>query len=66
MSSPEHPCPHCGSALTDLWDYSWTYDEDEERETECGTCEHPVVIRRRISTSYTVDKATQHKGKSNE
>jgi DNA-directed RNA polymerase subunit RPC12/RpoP len=62
--SPEHPCPHCGSAVTDLWDYSWAYGEDEDIETECGTCEHPIIIQRRMSTSYTIKAARPHKGKA--
>ncbi len=52
MSAPEAPCPHCGHTLTDLWDYAWSYDEDEERDIECVACEKPLVLKRRVHTTY--------------
>lgn len=50
-------CPHCKELLRDLWDHDWDGREDEEVETECGWCEKPIVIKRRIRTTYTIELA---------
>lgn len=47
------PCPHCGAMFTDLWDYAW--DSDELIITECGECEKPVDIIRRVDVTYMLE-----------
>jgi hypothetical protein len=56
-------CPHCGEELTDLWDYGWDDDfEDESINSECGWCEKPVTIKRRVWLWYEVhDQQPQRK-----
>lgn len=50
-------CPHCREVVRDLWDHGWDGDgEDEEVETECGRCERPIKIRRRIDVRYVVSE----------
>ncbi len=47
-------CPHCNKLRTDLWDYGWGVDEDEEVETDCGNCEMPILIKRSVRVTYEV------------
>ena len=44
-------CPHCGTIHRDLWDHEWGNNEDIE--TECGECERPFTLSRRVRVDYT-------------
>jgi predicted RNA-binding Zn-ribbon protein involved in translation (DUF1610 family) len=55
VSAPEVACPHCGETITDLWDHGWTYEDDETIETECGSCERPINLKKHTRTTYEVE-----------
>ena len=43
-------CPACGeTAASDLWEMS---PNEEDIETECGSCGVPLNIRRQVSVDY--------------
>ncbi len=52
--SDEANCPYCGARNIELWDYDWT--NREEVSTECGSCEKPVTIYRRVTVDYEINK----------
>ena len=54
MSEHEVMCPHCGYILRDLWDHEW--GTREEVETDCGSCEKPIIIRRNVTVDYSAEK----------
>lgn len=56
MSKPETTsdsdrieCPKCGKMIGDLWEYG----SDEDMDIECGHCEAPLTLSRRVSIDYT-------------
>lgn len=53
-------CPHCGTKISDLWDYNWTHAETVE--VECGECNKPLTIERHVSVTYRVLEEKDNNG----
>lgn len=48
----QEKCPHCGEVITDLDDYNWR--RHEYIEDDCGHCEKPITITRRVDVTYEI------------
>jgi hypothetical protein len=54
----EATCPYCGARQTDLYEF-WPDRhgvESWDAETECGSCERPVIVRCDVSVDYRIVK----------
>lgn len=49
-------CPHCGKSVSDAWEINFGATGDEETELECGHCEKPFTVSRRITVKYCTSK----------
>jgi len=53
-------CPSCGGTITDLCDYDW-FGGTEQIDVECGHCEKPFYLFRRVDVLYTARTAASKK-----
>lgn len=52
----EPKCPHCDYVLEDYWEHTDLFDDNDETEIECQSCEKTFLVETHISRHFTSRK----------